>query len=70
MSGFCQDAVVPHNLVVFSISFRSFSGLPATMKGHVCRGGETQAVRTKSFCINSSDKSKSSRNSEQLKATG
>lgn len=35
-----QEAVVPHNLVVFSISFRSFSGLPATMNGHVC-GGNT-----------------------------
>ncbi|KAG8011252.1 Tripartite motif-containing protein 35 [Nibea albiflora] len=33
-----NDAVVPHNLVVFSISFKSFSGLPATMKGHVCGG--------------------------------
>ena len=64
---FCQDAVVPHNLGVFSISFRSFSGFPATMKGHVCRGGGTQAVRTSSFRIDSSDKWKSSRNVEQLK---
>lgn len=33
-----QDAVVPHNRVVFSISFKSVSGLPATMKGHVYGG--------------------------------
>lgn len=31
-----QDAVVPHNLVEFSISLRSVSGFPATMNGHVC----------------------------------
>lgn len=39
-----QDAVVPHSLVVFSISFSSFSGFPATMKGHVC-GGESPRTR-------------------------
>lgn len=40
-----QDAVVPHNLVEFSISFKSFSGLPATMKGHVCGGKRNQLER-------------------------
>lgn len=40
-----QDAVVPHNLVEFSISFKSFSGLPATMKGHVYGGKRNQLER-------------------------
>lgn len=30
-----QDAVGPHSRVVFTASFRSFSGLPATIKGQV-----------------------------------
>lgn len=40
-----HDAVVPHNLVEFSISFKLFSGLPATMKGHVCGGKRNQLER-------------------------
>ena len=32
-----QDAVVPHKRLAVTTSFRSLSGFPATIKGHVCR---------------------------------
>ena len=35
-----QDAVVPHKRLAVTTSFRSLSGFPATIKGHVCRREE------------------------------
>ena len=35
-----QDAVVPHKRLAVTTSFRSLSGFPATIKGHVCRKEE------------------------------
>lgn len=35
-----QDAVVPHKRLAVTTSFKSLSGLPATIKGHVCKGEE------------------------------
>lgn len=36
-----QDAVVPHKRLAVTTSFRSLSGFPATIKGHVCRGEDS-----------------------------
>lgn len=35
-----QDAVVPHKRLAVTTSFKSLSGLPATIKGHVCNREE------------------------------
>lgn len=35
-----QDAVVPHKRLAVTTSFKSLSGLPATIKGHVCKREE------------------------------
>lgn len=40
-----QDAVGPHKRFVFTTSFRSLSGLPATIKGQVCSQEKTRVGR-------------------------